>query len=36
MQKVEQLMGTSFGIAESDLKAVRLTAVHSEAKAEAL
>ena len=36
MHKVEQLMGTSFGIAESDLKAVRLTAVHSEAKAEAL
>jgi len=35
-EKVERLLGASFGISESDLKAVRLTAVHSEAKAEAL
>ncbi|HWI62574.1 MAG TPA: transketolase C-terminal domain-containing protein [Symbiobacteriaceae bacterium] len=34
--EVERLLGTSFGIGEGDLKAVRLTAVHSEAKAEAL
>jgi len=34
--EVEKLLGTSFGIGEGDLKAVRLTAVHSEAKAEAL
>jgi transketolase len=34
--KVEQLLGKSFAISEGDLKAVRLTAVHSEAKAEAL
>jgi transketolase len=36
VEEVERLMGTSFGISEGDLKAVRLTAVHSEAKAEAL
>jgi len=36
VEKVEGLLGTSFGITEGDLKAVRLTAVHSEAKAEAL
>lgn len=35
-EEVERLMGTRFGISEGDLKAVRLTAVHSEAKAEAL
>lgn len=34
--EVERLLGASFGIGEGDLKAVRLTAVHSEAKAEAL
>lgn len=34
--QVERLLGRSFGIGEGDLKAVRLTAVHSEAKAEAL
>lgn len=36
VEKVEQLMGRSYGISEGDLQAVRLTAVHSEAKAEAL
>lgn len=34
--EVEKLLGRSFEIGEGDLKAVRLTAVHSEAKAEAL
>jgi transketolase len=34
--EVERLLGAAFGIGEGDLKAVRLTAVHSEAKAEAL
>ncbi|MDF2631057.1 MAG: transketolase [Symbiobacteriaceae bacterium] len=34
--EVEKLLGRSFGIEEGDLLAVRLTAVHSEAKAEAL
>ena len=33
---VEALMNTSFGLTEADLAAVRLTAVHSEAKVEAL
>ncbi|HEY8346234.1 MAG TPA: transketolase C-terminal domain-containing protein [Symbiobacteriaceae bacterium] len=33
---VEGLLDTCFGITESDLSAVRLTAVHSDAKAEAL
>jgi transketolase len=32
----ENLLRTSFGLSESDLAAVRLEAVHSEAKAEAL
>jgi transketolase len=36
VQEVEKLLGASFGIAESDLVGVRLDAVHSEAKAEAL
>ncbi len=34
--EVSRLLGREFGISESDLKAVRLVAVHSEAKAEAL
>jgi transketolase len=34
--KIETLLGVSYGIAESHLAAVRLTAVHSDAKAEAL
>ncbi len=34
--KVEQLIGTTLGISESDLAAVRLEAAHSEAKAESL
>lgn len=33
---VEQLLGARFGITETDLAAVRIDAVHSEAKAEAL
>jgi transketolase len=33
---VEQLLGTSFGLSEGDLAAVRLEPVHSEARAEAL
>lgn len=36
VRTVEQLLGADFGITESDLAAVRLDAVHSEAKAEAL
>jgi transketolase len=36
VRTVEQLLGADFGIIESDLAAVRLDAVHSEAKAEAL
>jgi transketolase len=36
VREVENLLGASFGIAESDLAAVRLDAVHSQAKAEAL
>ena len=36
VRRVETLLGADFGIAESDLAAVRLEAVHSEAKAEAL
>lgn len=36
VREVEQLLGASFGIGEADLAAIRLTAVHSEAKAEAL
>lgn len=36
VSKVEGLMGLDYGISESDLAAVRLVAVHSEAKAEAL
>jgi len=35
-QAVEQLLDRSFGISEQDLEAVRLDAVHSAAKAEAL
>lgn len=34
--KIERLLNASYGIVESDLAAVRLTAVHSDAKAEAL
>ncbi|HYF92090.1 MAG TPA: transketolase C-terminal domain-containing protein [Symbiobacteriaceae bacterium] len=34
--EVEKLLGAAFNIREGDLQAVRLTAVHSEAKAEAL
>lgn len=34
--QVERLMGATFGISEGDLASVRLVAVHSEAKAEAL
>jgi transketolase len=33
---VERLLGAILGISESDLAAVRLEAVHSQAKAEAL
>lgn len=36
VNQVENLLGAKFGISESDLAAVRLEAVHSEAKAEAL
>jgi transketolase len=36
IQAIGKLMGTRFGIAESDLAEVRLTAVHNEAKVEAL
>lgn len=36
VREVERLMGESFGISEGDLAQVRLVAVHSEAKAEAL
>jgi len=36
VRAVESLMGTSFGLTEADLVAVRLTAVHSAARAEAL
>lgn len=36
VRQVEALLDTSFGITEPDLAAVRLAAVHSEAKAEAL
>ncbi len=36
VRTVEQLFGADFGITESDLTAVRLDAVHSAAKAEAL
>lgn len=36
VQAVEQLLNTRLGITEADLAAVRLTAVHSNAKAEAL
>lgn len=36
VEEVEKLLGTSFGINESDLAAVRLEPMHSEAKAEAL
>lgn len=36
IREVEALLETSFGITENDLAAVRLDAVHSEAKAEAL
>ena len=35
-QSVEQLIGRPLGISEEDLEAVRLDAVHSAAKAEAL
>ncbi|MCP5105372.1 MAG: transketolase [bacterium] len=36
VKAMEKLMGTTFNITEDDLAAVRLDAVHSEAKAEAL
>jgi len=36
IRTVEQLLNADFGITESDLAAVRLDAIHSEAKAEAL
>jgi len=36
VREVEKLLGRDYGISEGDLKAVRLVAVHSEAKAEAL
>jgi len=36
VHQVEQLIGTDFGITEKDLAAVRLEAVHSQSKAEAL
>jgi transketolase len=36
VRQVERLLGASLGITEDDLAAVRLDAVHSEAKAEAL
>lgn len=36
VRKVEELMGQQLGITEDDLAAVRLTPVHSDAKAEAL
>lgn len=36
VEEVEKLLGTSFGINENDLAAVRLEPMHSEAKAEAL
>ncbi|MBP2018948.1 transketolase [Symbiobacterium terraclitae] len=36
VRKVEQMVGQALGITEEDLAAVRLTAVHSDAKAEAL
>jgi len=36
VRQVEGLLGASFGITEDDLASVRLEAVHSEAKAEAL
>lgn len=36
IKEIEKLLGESFGIGENDLAAVRLEAVHSEAKAEAL
>jgi transketolase len=36
LEEVEKLLGTSFGITENQLAAVRLESMHSEAKAEAL
>jgi transketolase len=36
IREIERLLGTKFGIQEADLSAVRLEAVHSLAKAEAL
>ena len=36
VKEMEKLLDTRFGITEDDLSAVRLEAVHSEAKAEAL
>jgi transketolase len=36
LEEIEKLLGSSFGIGEGDLSAVRLEAVHSDAKAEAL
>lgn len=36
VRKVEDVLGERFGLTEDDFKAVRLTAVHSDAKAEAL
>lgn len=36
VKEIEKLLGATFGISEEDLSAVRLEAVHSESKAEAL
>ena len=36
VEQVEKLIGAKLNISENDLAAVRLDAVHSEAKAEAL
>ena len=36
VRRVEEMLGRELGISESDLTAVRIEAVHSQAKAEAL
>jgi transketolase len=36
LEEIEKLLGATFGITENDLAAVRLEAMHSDAKAEAL
>lgn len=36
LEEIEKLLGTTFGITESNLAAVRLEPMHSDAKAEAL